>query len=126
MGQGATVGGTRRGERCHNARGVPKAVATQARDPVMSTGPKKDTEKLPIIVTVERVRCGHESVLSHARVISGDPYVLAHHTASNFAELCGGLAETGHPFGVCIEDRHVSILEFVNFRSARDQNQTRT
>jgi len=67
--------------------------------------------ELPIVVEVIRYRCGHDSVLGAARVVSGEPYVLAHHDATEFAELTLGLAETGHVFTVKTRDEGICIAE---------------
>ena len=68
--------------------------------------------ELSITVSVERLRRGHESRLGHARVTSGEPYVLAHHDAPDFSTLVGGLAATGHTFTVEIVDRDVALDEW--------------
>ena len=67
----------------------------------------------PIVITVERLRYGHESCLRNPRVTEGEPYVRACHAADTLGELTCSLAETGHAFEVRIEDRHVSLIDFM-------------
>lgn len=66
-----------------------------------------------IVVEVERVRCGaHNSRLGAARIVSGEPYVLAHFDNSDLPTMAIELAATGHAFRVVIVDRHVSMVEW--------------
>jgi len=66
-----------------------------------------------VVVAVERVCCGpHNARLGAARVVNGEPYVLAHFDASDLPTLSIELAVTGHPFRVVIVDRHVSMVEW--------------
>lgn len=70
------------------------------------------TKQTAIVIAVERIRCGHASRLGAARIVEGEPYVLAHHTANTLPELARSLAETGHTFTVRPVEREVSMLEW--------------
>lgn len=69
--------------------------------------------EVPVVVEVERIRCGHNARLGSAKVVAGEPYVLAHHDSNDFVLLTIGLAASGHQFSVRTVDRHVSMVEWV-------------
>lgn len=69
-------------------------------------------EEAKVVVAVERLRCGGSAKLGPARVVSGEPHVLAFHTDRDFATLAKSLAEDGYGFEVKVENRWVSMLEW--------------
>lgn len=69
--------------------------------------------ELPVVVEVERIRYGHNVRLGQAKVVAGEPYVLAHHEPADLPTLTTQLACSGHPFSVRFADRHVSAIEWL-------------
>lgn len=65
------------------------------------------------MVEVELHRWNHEFALGDAKVVEGEPYVLAHHRAATFVDLVRGLAATGHSFTVRTVDVHVTLMDLL-------------
>jgi hypothetical protein len=70
--------------------------------------------EVSVVVEVERIRCGQNSRLGQAKVVAGEPYVLAHHEPGDIITLTTKLAVSGQPFSVRLVDRHVSMVEWCN------------
>ena len=77
-------------------------------------------EEAKVVVVVEREWCRASSRLGSARVVAGEPHVLAHFPERDFAKLAAALAENGYDFEVKVEHREVSMLEWYGMQGAAD------